>query len=475
MEELKQKKVTKMLSRKGTFGGGKLQQLPADSTLSNNGSFSMAAPEQSTSAPSQTLQMALLETTLKENDHYKDELLVKSQMIASLATALHHANNKFNDGIKGEAVAVQKVADGYVAELEKSRQVVEVLTSRLNFLEAHVKDLEEQVSKAEGRTTIQKLLEVATREKLDAEAKLVEWKAKVKEGLEESKKKEQMLLTQDIELRTRIKFLESELDNVKFELATTSARRERGVRSQEVQTEAIGDTSSLVDGHLNSKLVQDHLQPMSPNPISPKHLQSNTQQDPTEVLHAAVAHFSPRVLLRQSASRFSEKGRFPLPWSPLQKVVGPQSQRSASGTMQADKHRQVSGDSSGMSSSFSGSAAAAQVQPELPPFIVTMHYNSRGWSLDTKHRITHGMTVVQLISECCSRFSARFQLTLEADTMCVKLNHDRAKRMVTLSCARELHSFSYFLKCQRDNVPITLYLSTRDELSDCVNDYMISK
>ena len=109
--------------------------------------------------------------------------------------------------------------------------------------------------------------------------------------------------------------------------------------------------------------------------------------------------------------------------------------------------------------------------PDPPPFIVAVHFNTAdGWSIDSKHRVSYGMSVADLILTCSEQFNSRYAQTIDAKTMCLRMNHDKAKRSVVLHAHRELHSFSYFQKCQRESMPIIMFLAPRDEMHEYVQE-----
>jgi hypothetical protein len=117
-----------------------------------------------------------------------------------------------------------------------------------------------------------------------------------------------------------------------------------------------------------------------------------------------------------------------------------------------------------------GAPLLSEPQPEPSPFIVTVHFcTSTGWTVDTKHRVQHRTTVAMLVEQCCEQLASRHAQEIDPAKWCLRINHERAKRSVTLSDSRELHSFSYFQRCQRDGVPITLFMYRRDELVDLVH------
>lgn len=107
--------------------------------------------------------------------------------------------------------------------------------------------------------------------------------------------------------------------------------------------------------------------------------------------------------------------------------------------------------------------------PEPPPFLVTVSYaTAESWTIDSKHRVVSGTTVFSLIEQCVHQLEARHALVLSPDDLCLRVNHETARRSVMLASDRVLHSFSFFQKMQRENVPIVLYLSKRDCLRDAV-------
>lgn len=112
------------------------------------------------------------------------------------------------------------------------------------------------------------------------------------------------------------------------------------------------------------------------------------------------------------------------------------------------------------------SAASADGPGNEPrePLIVTVHFGTtEGWTLDTKHRVSPGMTVGELVTACCAMINARFSQALEPRQMCLKLQHERAKRPVTLREEREVCSFTLFDRCQREAVPIVLRLGHKEK------------
>jgi predicted nucleic acid-binding Zn-ribbon protein len=95
-----------------------------------------------------------------------------------------------------------------------------------------------------------------------------------------------------------------------------------------------------------------------------------------------------------------------------------------------------------------------------PPMIVTVHYGSPvdGWTVDTKTLVKAGNTVASVIVDVCERVNSRYGRNLDCGAMCLKTHHSKAKRFVLLSEHREMHSFTYFRKCQQENKPIVLQL-----------------
>jgi hypothetical protein len=94
-----------------------------------------------------------------------------------------------------------------------------------------------------------------------------------------------------------------------------------------------------------------------------------------------------------------------------------------------------------------------------PPMIVTVHYgNSDGWTVDTKHRVSAGMSAGELTASVCAMINSRYALKLDCAGMCLKTHHSKAKRHVVLSEHRDMNSFAYFRRCSAEQKNIMLQL-----------------
>lgn len=449
---------------------------------------------------------ALIKALRFENYCQKGELLVTREMTKSLGNALLVTE----DTCSAQQQKLAQVEQQLAALRAKCAQqdVDSAQVHRVPQLEAKVAVLESAIQQHHDES--QPLLEEVTQlrvHRTNLEAQMTEWKDKVKEALKEGKRREQQLMSSEILLKTELKQLKDKLDQTTFELQASAALAARPRSDKEVQTDPVlvGNVNGGSGAVSNAVNVQSglaapdalmrrrrsvlsrergaSLQAASPPttltmsmdgrvlsgsppafnpppPFSPAN-GANGTVDGSPHPHATVVvppngtqvpPVSPMVLPLRAVSIDPSQNlalSFPLPLSPL--VIS-----SAGSTTGAPPESPMRID-----------AASA---PEPAPFMVTVHCNtSEGWSIQSKHRVPRGMTVADLTEQCCEQFRTRYQQShMDPDSMCLRMNHERAKRSVVLSPGRELHSFAVLLRCQSENVNITLFLTPRDEMAEYV-------
>lgn len=395
---------------------------------------------------------ALIQALRKHIAALEDEMIVKGEVTRTLgAQALLHKQegSVFQQQCQQHEQMIRQLSQA-VAECQQ--QVFEA-APRAQQLEHRVKQLEEELTAAEQ--TVSKPLkdEIAslTLQKHDLESQMTDWKQKVKEALKDGKRREQQLQSSEITLQTEIKQLQEKVNEMTFQLHTLSVYASKQRVAKEIQTNISVPCDSA-----------DNTLQLGASPSGSPTIGGGAARRRRSMLEArgpSIGGESPAITFASSPLteppplplRSDAASRFPHPLSPLSAhVIGGGSALSPSGGKSPPRLDDAS-------------------IPEPPPFIVAVHFNtSEGWSIDTKHRVSYGMTVASLIQQCSDQFNQRFSQDIQAEKMCLRMNHDKAKRSVVLHPLRELHSFSYFQKCQREGWQIILFLSPRDELHEYV-------
>ena len=423
-----------------------------------------------------------------ERDQLSDELVVKNQLAISLANGLVVAQADAQQARRDMAARIDLINQMQL-ELHDLAFERDTLHQTVNNLEKAAKSAAEDAASvavaAASNTELAKLRE----EKASLEAQMSDWKAKVKEALRENKKREQQLTSAEIELRTELKTVQERLSESQFQVTSLQAKQNRVRVAKEVQTDQLLSAPSLTISSPNavgggggefgspigstggaarrrgySKEVRSpSLQPATastgPVPFFGSSASVGVKSPPTAPpplpLQTSSLGRSDNGALSSFASLYES---FPLPISLTEAAVLALDPRAA--TLSPD-----------------GRGPSPAAPPDTPeaPFIVAVHYAAEqegGWSVETKHRVTVGMTTAELIAQCCEQCASRYNVVLVPDRVCIRMNHDKAKRKVTLSLPRKLHSFMYFKKCQKDGTPIVLYLCQKDELAEAVNETM---
>jgi hypothetical protein len=427
-----------------------------------------------------------------ECDFLRDELLVKGQVAIVLGNMLVAAQAEAAQA-KQDMTARIDLINQMQLEIHAQREELSALRHASASLERQVKERSEEAEKSAQAVASSAELTRLREEKQSLESQMSEWKTKVKEALREQKKREQQLTSSEIELRTELKSAQEKLSEAQFQLAGLQAKQNKVRTAREVQTDAVPLQSSFARGGLGSPVsgggAIDVGSPMAVMGSGAtggniqqrrrgysKEIRSPSLQPMTAASVSGVrspSHAAPPPLPLQTSSMVrSDQGAlstfaalyesFPLPISLNEAALLGLDPRAAT----------LSPDNTG--GGRDSPAVASQNAPDAP-FIVSVHYSAEqdgGWSVVTKHRITVGMTTADLIEQCCEQCATRYKVTLLPDRVCIRLNHEHAKRKVTLSLPRKLHSFVYFRKCQKEGTPIVLYICPKDDLADVVNESM---
>ena len=370
--------------------------------------------------------LAKLAFALKdENGFLADELLVKNQTITAMGNALSAARTRVVE-LGAKCSTLEQRLSEAVDEVSKLRFALEDAAPRTAELERIVSRQNEDIKQLKGAgqeqqdklESVRKLEQENQRlaqEHAQMTENIADWKSKVKEALKENRRKEQAQEKTEIELRTQLNGLQEQLNKASFELQAFRAKE------------------SKVRSNIDTQTDEELLTPL----IQLKAAQLQLEKGP----------FSP---LSNRSTSLTNLSTPPLPM------------RSQS---RAGHGRTKSGGEGEWKSPGDGDVTSPPAKP--PPqarMIVTVHFGSAdGWTVDTKHVVNPGMTVTELIRNCCGTINARHDQSLDETAMCLKMMHGKAKRMVTLADHRELHSFAVFHKFQKENVPIVLTLDHKKD------------
>lgn len=372
-----------------------------------------------------------------------DEVLIKNQTITAMANALKTNRQRLNEARAGQADvegrlkrAMEEISSLRLAQIDAAPRTAELETVKIK-LEEEVKSLSATLADQGSRLgNTSKLEEENTKLKTELQQmndNMADWRAKVKEALKENRKKEQAHEKTEIELRTQLNSVKEQLDRATFELQAFRAK-EAKVRSH-------------VDTQTDDVLLEPLLIPMFQEKMM------EAMQGNGAPLPGGTFPFSPLSVNGRSAS-LAGITTPPLP-------VRSQSKAPGTGTAGTE----AGGGTTGKGEGEDLTSPPPKAPNPAPRFIVAVHFGSQeGWTVDTKHVVNPGMTVSELIRNCCATINARYAQKLDETQLCLKLNHGKAKRLVTLSDQRELHSFAVFHKYQKDGIPIVLTLDhKRDE------------
>jgi hypothetical protein len=373
----------------------------------------MGVDEGDVGVRSETETLRLLVAELrKERDLLADDLQVKTQMVVALANS-YHTTKRALDSARAASSSKDEQLVTNVSEVTSLRQQLQQQTGKAAAAERRCKDLEaeaeaakhaasEAEKRASGLAATEQEAQRLREEKAEMERTMDDWKGKVKEALKENRKKEQQHVQTEIEQGRTIKKLQELVDKLRFDVETAKLRDPANAKPR-------------VDAETQADLAP-------PAPAAPP-----------------------------LAPGAGTPGRPSTPLPPLMH----QDPSARAGT---PEHHHPSG------AEMAPWASPPPIQPEETaeppkPLIVTVHYGSSdGWTVDTKLGIKSGEAVKDVIATACERVNSRYGRNLDCASMCLKTHHAKAKRFVVLSEHRELHSFTYFRKCQSDNKPITLHL-----------------
>lgn len=470
------------------FGGGAARRATITSSSSLSPSFRVRSVSQPYAfSPSAKAGARADEVPVREEDQrlidalreevacLEDELAVKNEMARCLGTSLVAATSDM-DGLRRATVVAEQQLKQLQWALATAQQQSADHAPRVQSLEARVRELEDALA-ASDLTVTKPLIEEIRQLKAqrdDLETQMTDWKAKVKEALKEGKRREQQLTSSEITLKTELNQLQEKLNEAAFQLQVSAAMTGRQRAMKETQTDEVAGATAYDGYHSPHHLASPHGDGTANNILRRRRSILETRERgasiasslaltiPNAALTASMEFAAsppaaspvaavPPLPLRGSSIDHAQSVTygFPLPLSPLnpQQMMGSAASPGPASPMRIDDPS----------------------APEPAPFVVTVHYcTSEGWSIDSKHRVQRGLTVAALTHQCCEQFNSRYQQSIDASAVCLRMNHDRAKRSVVLSPLRELHSFSFFQRCQREGVPILLYLSARDEMQEYV-------
>jgi hypothetical protein len=371
--------------------------------------------------------------------------------------------------------------------LEIAELQLQTACQRAQALEGGAREREEMTSRLAAAKSLEELVVSLKAQNESLEAQMVDWKSKVKEALKEGKKREQQLTSSAITSQTEMTQLQEKLNEATFQLQAASARQSKQRVAKEVQTEHMEHYSGT-GGELGASYAGSPMLNSDPG--------SNT-----------VAGLRRRRSMFQSRDRAASMTFSPTMIPPALLVSGPHEYLPVSPGLPIK-----SGEGGGgarpnytdspqpphvtvptvvfpyplpplnaqLLASPAGTASAGQLlhspkkleesqPPEVPPFIVTVHFSTPGgWSIDAKQRVPRGMTVEGLMQQCARQFSDRYQQVIHVEQMCIRMNHEKAKRSVILHRLREIHSYAVFQRYQRDGTPIVLFLAPRDDMQEFV-------
>lgn len=354
------------------------------------------------STPPTTKQLEALCVALRaDNATMQDELVVKNETITNLSNALYVARRDLSSA-QAEVRSSKENFERQNSESIQAKEKWNGAQTQIAFRDRRIADLEGELDAAQG-----KLKEFTGKadNSVAMERELSQAKAE----------KAEMQATMD---DWKQKMKEALKENRKKEQQYMATDIELRTQLKLLQEQIDKARFDLEKANMSSR----------PRPTSNQEVQTDAVERETP---------PPLVIPESSPS---------IPPLPLKLISSPES----SSGVNAAQNFSERGDET--------PAATSTTTPKAP-MIVTMHFCTKeNWSVDTKHMVTDGMTVGQLIKNCCELINSRYGQSLDPSVMCIKTNHDKAKRFVTLSDSRELHSFAYFVKQQKEGTPIVLML-----------------
>ncbi|CUG87192.1 Hypothetical protein, putative [Bodo saltans] len=425
--------------------------------------------------------MTLIHALRRHIEALEDDNSVRIGIATSLGKTVLHTQKRCGE-LEQKSVSLETSNAQLRHALELSELQLQTACHRAQTLEDGARERDEMATRLAAVKPMEELVASLKAQNESLEAQMVDWKTKVKEALKEGKKREQQLTSAAITSQTEISQLQEKLNEATFQLQAASARQSKQRVSKEVQTEQfdpsanngdlaasyvgspmLGSESGAVAGIRRRRSMfqsRDRAGSMtfSPTMIPPALLVSG----PMEYLPV-----SPGLPIKSNEGgggarpSYTDSPQplmvnvptvvFPHPLPPL----NPQLLASPAGVTPQLLH--------------SPKKFEELQSPEAPPFIVTVHFSTPGgWSIDAKQRVPRGMTVEGLMQQCARQFSDRYQQVINVDHMCVRMNHEKAKRSVILHRLRDIHSYSVFQRYQRDGTPIVLFLAPRDDMQEFV-------
>ncbi|RNF02568.1 hypothetical protein TraAM80_06301 [Trypanosoma rangeli] len=308
----------------------------------------------------------------------------------------------------------------------------------------------------------------------EMETKGALWRQRVKEALRTSQRREQALLAENIALQQRAQKLQERLNEAMFRIeacALKNARQTTKVSCHSQTNEFTEDAESDKDLCCGDTLVMSDTgitlslrQPRHSSPRPTTRAMSYVVASMESLAAAATAAPTVAPMLPEFLSDGDPKSPLRFPYPPPSLLLKSRGNSNPNSNSTND---------SSLNYALEITSRDPGSQAKAPPLIVAVHYNnSEGWSVQTKVRVSPGMTVTKLKEYCCSLFNERYQLQLDAVALCVRYYHAKANRHVVLSAYRELHSFACFQRCEREQIHITLQLVTEDRLARLVHDTM---
>ncbi|ORC87724.1 uncharacterized protein TM35_000201330 [Trypanosoma theileri] len=439
------------------------------------------------------------ETMQKEIDELQKEIMVRSEVAVQLAekvitlrcqlqrrevelntlkrtgttdletTMAVHTGNDISDSPSGKASTGSTHSAGEEKNGNYDRRDSNI-TGPSEVMESHVNNHNNNShSSNNNNNNHSNNLELSER-LVEMETQVGVWKQRVKEALKSSQGRERSLLAENIALNKKLQELQGKLNEAAFQMEASALRSARhGLKINSTsQTEVTihpsdNDNDDDDDNNNNNSENNDdndiNIKTKS-NSISNRSSYNNRkryyQSHSIPIISPARVDSTESKQTMESTLEMSSSGGlltspplFPYPLQPFQ------------------------GNHQNLFSPVEVSSCDPAIRTVVPPFIVAVHYNNdNGWSVQTKVRVEPGMTVIQLKEYCCVQFQERHQLQLDHNKLCVRYYHERAKRHVVLSPYRELHSFAHFQHCEREKLPIVLFLIPEDNLSKLVYDTM---
>lgn len=412
--------------------------------------------------------MDLIHCLRRHVEALAEETRVRERVASSLGRTVLVTQKRCGD-LEQRSVSLESSNAQLRHALELAEAQLQEACHRAQTLETGAKDREDLSVKLLAMKALEEQVSSLKSENASLASQMADWKSKVKEALKEGKKREQQLTSAAITTQTEMKQLQEKLNEAVFQLEAAAAMQSKQRSSKETQTANVegGEGVMLGSSYAGSPLAAEGS--MS---IGARRRRSMVYRGEGRE-RAGSSTFSPTIL------------------PPGLLVSAPPDQR----TLSPGPPLPLKGDGQGLARSESPlplmlpgtsfphplpplnphqqdqlhSPKRLDDLPDVPPFIVTVHFSTPGgWSIDAKQRVPRGLTVEGLMLQCARQFSDRYQQDIQVDHMCIRMNHEKAKRSVILHRDRELHSFAIFQRYQREGTPIVLFLAPRDDMQEYV-------